>query len=88
MREWLRWSALLIPLALLTGTSAECLGQGKNLGTLTPGRQADFIVLDADPLEDIKNTRRIRGVWQRGEEVRGPRDLPPVIVPTRMLVQR
>ena len=55
-----------------TGTSAECLGQGENLGTLTPGRQADFIVLDADPLEDIKNTRRIRGVWQRGEEVRGP----------------
>ena len=36
-------------LTAATGTSAECLGQGKNLGTLTPGRQTDFIVLDADP---------------------------------------
>ena len=54
-----------------TSASAECLGD-ENLGALAPGRQADFIVLDADPIEDIKNTRRITSVWQRGVRVRGP----------------
>ncbi|MCZ6514942.1 MAG: amidohydrolase family protein [Acidobacteria bacterium] len=54
-----------------TSASAECLGD-ENLGALTPGRQADFIVLDADPLTYIKNTRRITSVWQRGVRVRGP----------------
>ncbi len=64
----------LTPAAALkaaTSASAECLGD-ENLGALTPGRQADFIVLDADPIEDIKNTRRITSVWQRGGQVRGP----------------
>ena len=64
----------LTPAAALkaaTSASAECLGD-ENLGALTPGRQADFIVLDADPIEDIKNTSRITSVWQRGVQVRGP----------------
>jgi imidazolonepropionase-like amidohydrolase len=33
------------------------------------GRSADFIVLDANPLENISNTRRINKVFLRGEEV-------------------
>jgi len=36
---------------------------------VAPGRNADFIVLDANPLENIANTRRINKVYLRGEEV-------------------
>ncbi|MDE2476897.1 MAG: amidohydrolase family protein [Alphaproteobacteria bacterium] len=38
-------------------------------GTLEPGKSADFIVLDANPLDDIKNTRRINAVYLRGSAV-------------------
>jgi imidazolonepropionase-like amidohydrolase len=38
-------------------------------GTLTAGKSADFIVLDANPLDDITNTRRISAVYLRGVAV-------------------
>ena len=38
-------------------------------GTLQPGKSADFIVLDANPLDDIANTRRISAVYLRGAAV-------------------
>jgi imidazolonepropionase-like amidohydrolase len=38
-------------------------------GTLQPGKSADFIVLDANPLDDIRNTRRISAVVLRGAAV-------------------
>jgi hypothetical protein len=41
-----------------TRNSAEILGV-ENLGTVTAGKSADFIVLDANPLDNIANTRRI-----------------------------
>jgi predicted amidohydrolase YtcJ len=40
-----------------------------NTGMVAPGRNADFIVLDANPLESISNTRRINKVYLRGQEV-------------------
>jgi imidazolonepropionase-like amidohydrolase len=40
-----------------------------NTGLVTPGRNADFLVLDANPLDSISNTRRINKVYLRGEEV-------------------
>jgi imidazolonepropionase-like amidohydrolase len=43
-----------------------------NTGLVAVGRNADFIVLDANPLENISNTRRINKVFLRGHEV--PRD--------------
>lgn len=51
-----------------TSTSAELLGL-EDLGTIAPGKSADFIVLDANPLDDIKNTRRIADVYLRGARV-------------------
>jgi imidazolonepropionase-like amidohydrolase len=52
-----------------TRTSAEILRLGEQLGTLAAGKSADFVVLDADPLVDIMNTRRIARVYLRGQEV-------------------
>ncbi|HKA40937.1 MAG TPA: amidohydrolase family protein [Burkholderiales bacterium] len=40
-----------------------------NTGLVAPGRSADFIVLDANPLENISNSRRINKVYLRGQEV-------------------
>jgi imidazolonepropionase-like amidohydrolase len=38
-----------------------------DLGTLEVGKRADFIVLRANPLEDIANTQAIEAVYERGE---------------------
>jgi imidazolonepropionase-like amidohydrolase len=51
-----------------TRTSAEVL-QLPDVGTLAAGKSADFIVLEANPLDDITNTRRIASVYLRGSEV-------------------
>ena len=48
--------------------SAEALGIQKSFGTLEKGKVADLIVLDASPLEDIRNTRKIRAVYLGGRE--------------------
>jgi imidazolonepropionase-like amidohydrolase len=52
-----------------TRNSAEFLRLA-DAGTLQAGKSADFIVLDANPLEDITNTRRISSVILRGAAVR------------------
>ncbi len=55
-------------LVAATRNSAEILGLD-DLGTVAPGKSADFVVLDANPLDDITNTRRIAKVVLRGHEV-------------------
>jgi len=53
--------------ALRTGTAAVAEFLGTNTGIVAVGRDADLVLLDADPLEDITNARRVHGVVVRGE---------------------
>ena len=53
-----------------TGNAAKVMGIDKEVGTLQPGKRADFVVLTADPLADIKNTRTIESVWIDGQEMK------------------
>ena len=55
-------------LVAATRTSAEILGLD-DLGMVAPRKSADFVVLDANPLDDITNTRRIADVYLRGRKV-------------------
>lgn len=62
----------LTPLQAITvGTrnGAEFLQATHEFGTLQPGLKADFIVLDKDPSQDIRNTKSIVAVWHDGREV-------------------
>lgn len=51
-----------------TGIAADCIGMS-DLGTLEPGRWADFSVLSADPTENIANTKTIESVYIAGNRV-------------------
>ena len=55
-------------LVAATRTSAAIAGLD-DLGQVAVGKSADFVVLDANPLDDITNTRRINRVYMRGKEV-------------------
>jgi imidazolonepropionase-like amidohydrolase len=52
-----------------TKSGAEALGLEKEMGTLEAGKQANLLVLDADPRADIRNTHRIARVYLQGKEV-------------------
>ena len=52
-----------------TKWSAEFLGRDRDLGTVEPGKLADLILIEGDPLADIRNTRNIRTVILNGKVV-------------------
>jgi len=56
-------------LASATRAAARCQKLDRDLGTLEPNKWADFVVLDADPLADISNTRKIADVYVAGNRV-------------------
>lgn len=56
-------------ITIFSKNSAEFLGAAQDLGTLEAGRWADLVVLDRNPLADIKNTRSIHAVYIAGNKV-------------------
>jgi imidazolonepropionase-like amidohydrolase len=67
--ELARWVQLGLPpadaIVAATSRPAELMGQA-DLGALAPGRRASFIVLEANPLDDIRHSRRIADVYLDG----------------------
>jgi len=55
-------------LAAATRDAARCMKLDAEVGTIEPGKWADFVALDADPLADITNTRKIDSVWIAGNQ--------------------
>jgi hypothetical protein len=68
-------------LAAATLQNARALRQESNLGSVAAGKLADLVVLDANPVDDIRNTRKIRWV------VRGGRMLKPEVVLQALAVE-
>jgi len=50
-----------------TKNASAVMGRQNDVGTLEKGKYADLVILDADPIADIKNTRKIFKVMKAGE---------------------
>ena len=57
-------------LRMATQNAATALRAQNELGRIAPGLSADFVVLSKNPLQDIRNTRSIEMVFERGQRVR------------------
>jgi imidazolonepropionase-like amidohydrolase len=72
MELWMMVDAGMTPAQALrsaTGVAADCL-TAPDIGTLEPGKWADFLVLEEDPLADITATRSLESVYLAGALVR------------------
>jgi imidazolonepropionase-like amidohydrolase len=56
-------------LVAATRGAARVMKLDEQVGTLEPGKRADLVVLRANPLSDIRNTRQLDAVWIAGREV-------------------
>lgn len=52
---------------MATGVAARVLRKSGDIGTIAPGKRADILVLAADPIADINNTRRVEAVIKEGQ---------------------
>jgi imidazolonepropionase-like amidohydrolase len=61
----------LTPMQALVAATANAANVAKldHIGMIVTGKAADLLVLDADPLADIRNTRRISSVWIGGRRI-------------------
>jgi imidazolonepropionase-like amidohydrolase len=49
-----------------TSVSAEAIGAAADLGSLEPGKLADLVIIDGNPLANIKDLRRVKRVMKDG----------------------
>ena len=56
-------------LVAATGGAARAMGLDRQLGTLQPGLWADLLVLNDNPIDDIRATRQIHSVWIAGRRL-------------------
>jgi imidazolonepropionase-like amidohydrolase len=54
-----------------TRTAAEALGEQSNIGTLEPGKRADLVILNGDPLADMRAIENVHVVFKDGRPVAG-----------------
>jgi imidazolonepropionase-like amidohydrolase len=70
--HWELWSVAMggmtphEALRVATATGADAIGLGKEIGSLEVGKQADMLVLDKNPLENIRNSKSIHFVMKNG----------------------
>ena len=75
--HWEMWalaSSGLTPLEVLrvaTLHGAEIIGYDQDVGSIEPGKMADLVILEQNPLEDIHNTNTVRYVMKNGELFEG-----------------
>ena len=61
----------MTPMQVLVAATggAAAVSNLDQVGTIAPGKAADFLVLNANPLDDIRNTRQIDSVWIAGRRL-------------------
>jgi imidazolonepropionase-like amidohydrolase len=70
--QWELWaiaSGGMTPLEMIrtgTITAAQIMGMEDDIGSLEPGKLADLVILNKNPMDDIHNTNAIRSVMKAG----------------------
>jgi Tol biopolymer transport system component len=71
---WMLASGGMTPMEVLrcaTVNSAKIVGRPQDIGTIEPGKLADLLILDKNPLDDIHNTNSVHWVMKNGELFEG-----------------